>query len=92
MAKQQETKTPEKTLRLGLVSASVWVNVVKGENGNREIRNVNLQRRYKDGDDWKDSTSFGRDDLPLVAKVTDLAHSWIFGVTPEQLASAAAEF
>ena len=25
-----------------------------------------------------DTTSFGRDDLPLVAKVADIAHSWIF--------------
>ena len=39
---------------------------------------MTLSRLYKDGDDWKDSTSFGRDDLPLLAKVADLAHTWIF--------------
>ena len=39
---------------------------------------MTVSRLYKDGDDWKDSTSFGRDDLPLLAKVADLSHSWIF--------------
>ena len=77
MAKQQETKAPERTFRLGLVSASVWVNVVKGENGNREVRNVNLQRRYKDGDDWKSSTTFGLADLPNAIRALQLAQQHV---------------
>ena len=36
-----------------------------------------FERLYKDGDEWKRTDSFGRDDLPLVAKVADLAHLWI---------------
>jgi hypothetical protein len=39
---------------------------------------VTLSRLYKQGDNWQQSTSFGRDDLPLIAKVADLAHTWIF--------------
>ena len=39
---------------------------------------MTVSRLYKDGDDWRDSTSFGRDDLPLVGKVLDRAHTWIF--------------
>jgi len=27
---------------------------------------------------WKESQMFGRDDLPLVAKVADLSHTWIY--------------
>ena len=30
------------------------------------------------GEEWKQTDSFGRDDLPLLAKVIDLAHTWIF--------------
>ncbi len=37
---------------------------------------------------WQDSTSFGRDDLPLVAKVADMAHTWIFQKTQVQNGSA----
>ncbi len=41
--------------------------------------NVTIQRLYTDEEGhWQTSTSFGRDDLPLVAKVADLAHTWIF--------------
>ena len=39
--------------------------------------NVQVRRIYKDGEEWKQSDSFGREDLPLVAKVADMAHTWI---------------
>ena len=55
---------PEKQFRIGLVSASVFANEVQTDNGKRRIRNVNLQRRYREGDEWKTSTSFGLGDLP----------------------------
>jgi len=68
---------PVHEIRLGRVRAAIWEN--ETQNGTRH--NVTLSRLYKDGDDWKDSASFGRDDLPLVAKVIDQAHSWIFQQT-----------
>ena len=68
---------PVHELRMGRIRAAIWAN--ETQNGTRH--NVTVSRIYKDGDDWKDSTSFGRDDLPLVAKVADLAHSWIFTPT-----------
>ena len=78
MATQQQErpskKRPVHELRLGRIRAAVWENST--QNGTRH--NVTVSRLYKDGDDWRDSTSFGRDDLPLLAKVADLAHSWIF--------------
>ena len=74
MAKQQTKARPVHEVRLGRIRAAIWEN--ETQNGTRH--NVTLSRLYKDGDEWKNSTSFGRDDLPLVAKVADLAHSWIF--------------
>jgi hypothetical protein len=65
---------PVHEIRLGRIKAAIWENDT--QNGTRH--NVTLSRLYKDGDQWKDSSSFGRDDLPLVGKVTDLAHTWIF--------------
>lgn len=67
------SKTPEKTYRIGLVSASVFVNEIDGDGGKRTIRNVNLQRRYRDGDTWKSSSSFGLADLPAALRVLQLA-------------------
>ena len=65
---------PAHEIRLGRVRAAIWEN--ETTNGTRY--NVTVSRLYKDGDNWKDSNSFGRDDLPLVAKIVDLCHTWIF--------------
>lgn len=57
-------KRPVHEIRMGRIRAAIWPN--QTESGVRH--NVTISRLYKDGDDWKDSTSFGRDDLPLVAQ------------------------
>lgn len=65
---------PAHEVRLGRIRAAIWENST--DSGVRH--NVTLTRLYKEGDEWKDSTSLGRDDLPLAMKVLDQAHSWIF--------------
>jgi hypothetical protein len=66
---------PVHEIRLGRIKAAIWEN--ETQNGTRH--NVTFQRIYRDeGGQWNTSDSFGRDDLPLVAKVADLAHTWIF--------------
>ena len=73
------SKKPVHEVRLGRIKAAVWENEIQNGAGHNVTRhNVTFVRLYKDGDDWKDSPSFGRDDLPLLAKVADRAHSWIF--------------
>ena len=67
---------PAHTIRLGGISAAIWAN----QNGQNDVRfNVTITRLYKDdGDHWKDTTSLGRDDLPIVSKVADMAFEWIW--------------
>ena len=77
---KRESKRPVHEVRLGRIKAAVWQN--PSESGPRY--NVTMTRLYRDDGVWKDSTSFGRDDLPLVSKVADLAHTWIY----EQQAAA----
>ena len=64
---------PIHEIRLGAIKASIWEN--QTETGTRY--NVTVSRLYKDGDAWKRTESFGRDDLLVVAKVADQAHTWI---------------
>lgn len=71
---------PVHEVRLGRIKAAVWAN--SGESG--VWFSVVISRLYKEGDAWKRSESFSREDLPLVAKVADLAHIWIY----EQQAAA----
>lgn len=70
----QAAKRPIREFRLGRVKCAIWENDTK--DGIRH--NISLSRIYKDGNQWRDSTSFGRDDLPLVIKVADMAHTWIY--------------
>jgi hypothetical protein len=84
-----KTKTkPVHEVRLGRIKATLWLN--ETENGPRH--NVCLSRLYKDDDGWKDSGSFGRDDLLLLAKVVDLTHTWICQQNQEHNGSPKEDF
>ena len=65
---------PINEIRIGRVKATIWQNGTE----DRPRHNVTFGRIYKDGDDWKSNHSFGRDDLLVLAKVADQAHSEIF--------------
>ncbi len=74
-SKQSSEKTrPVHEIRLGRIKGAIWAN--ETQTGIRH--NVTFQRIYKEADEWRQSDSFGRDDLPLVQKVADLAHTWIY--------------
>jgi hypothetical protein len=64
---------PAQTFRYRAVKCVIWRN--DGRNGS--FYNTVITRSYKDGDDWKESHSFGQDDLPTVAKAALDAHSWV---------------
>ncbi|MFT3784151.1 MAG: hypothetical protein QM790_19255 [Nibricoccus sp.] len=69
------SKLPVKTYRLGRIKAAVWEN----EADNKKFFNVTFARTYvDDAKQYHDTDSFGRDDLPLVAKLADRAHTFIF--------------
>jgi hypothetical protein len=65
---------PVHEIRLGKVKAAIWRN--ESERGVRH--NVTFSRVFKTESGWENSTSFGRDDLPLVEKVSNLAHLWVY--------------
>ncbi len=44
---------------------------------------VVFSRLYKDGDTWQSTQSFGRNDLLLLAKVADLAHTRVLQLPQE---------
>lgn len=72
-AQQPQKPKPVHEVRLGKVKAAIWAN--ETEQGVRH--NVTVSRIYRDGEQWRTTESFGRDDLLLLAKVLDRAHTWI---------------
>ncbi len=65
---------PAHEIRIGAIKATIWRN----ETPNGPRHNVTFGRIYKDGEEWRSSDSFGREDLLTLAKVVDLAHTWIY--------------
>ena len=69
------SKLPVKTFRLGRIKAAVWEN----ESDQKNFFNVTFARTYMDeARNFHDTDSYGRDDLPLIAKLADQAHTFIF--------------
>ena len=64
---------PAHEIRLGALKATIWRN----ETAVGTRYNVTVRRLYKEEEEWKATDSFGRDDLLPLAKVLDLAHTWI---------------
>ncbi len=59
--------------RIGSIKAAIWAN-----NTAAGIRHsVTFVRLYKDGEEWKTSDSFGRDDLLMLNRVSERAFDWI---------------
>lgn len=69
---------PVHSIRYGTIRAAIWRNVVDLGAASREMYGVTFNRSYRDADNqWKDSASFGVEDLLVLAKVADEAHTWI---------------
>lgn len=79
-ANQPARTPPAHEVRLGAIRAVIWAN--ETENGTRY--NVTFERSYRDGETWKSSSSFSRDDLLVVAKAADQAHTWILSQRRER--------
>ena len=73
----QASLKPVKVFRSRGVSASIFANHAKSDGRDITYHKVSLQRTYKDGDKWKTTTSFGRDDLPVARLLLDRAWEFI---------------
>jgi len=70
-----DNKNPTAKVTLHPVSAAIWRN----QNPTGVFYSVTFERSYKDdAGNWKSSDSFSGNELLLLAKVADLAHSEIY--------------
>lgn len=80
---QPATKNkPVHEVRIGMVKAAIWKH--EHENGARYTTNFSRFYKDKEGDEWKFTEYFGRDDLLLLAKLADQTHTWICEQTQNQ--------
>lgn len=64
---------PAHKIRIGALQVTIWRN--HGEKGN--WYSAIPSRSYKHEDAWKETESLGFDDLLTMAKLLDLAHTWV---------------
>lgn len=73
---------PVHEVRYRQVKATVWFNqTAKGT-----MHNVTVSRSYRQGEQWRNASSFGPADLLPLAKALNECHTWIH----EQMATARA--
>ena len=70
---------PVDEIRIGRVKATIWCNGTDEQ----PRHNVTFARLYKDGDQWKSTQSFGCNDLLMLAKVANFAHTRLFQLPAE---------
>jgi hypothetical protein len=69
-ANKETGNKPVKRIQIRGITASVFRNTT--DNG-AAFYKVSLSRTFKDGDEFKSTTSFSRDDLPIVAELSHQA-------------------
>ncbi len=70
---KNDANRPVHEVRYGSVKVVIW----KNETTNGSMHNVTVARIYKDGDEWKESSGFGRDDVLVLAVALNDAFKWI---------------
>jgi len=75
----EPSKKPVKQFRAGAVGVSIF----RREHNGELYYNATPSRAYTrdDGRSWEYSDSFSRDELPIVAKLLEMAFSWIVSQT-----------
>ena len=70
---KNDANRPAHEIRYGNIKVVIW----KNQTANGSMHNVTVTRIYKEGDEWKESSGFGRDDLLILATALDDAFKWI---------------
>lgn len=69
---------PEKTFNQGSCRAAVFANEIKQNGKTAIVRNVAIQKRYKDKDgNWQNTNSFGVNDLPKLVLIATKAYDYL---------------
>lgn len=77
---------PIQEFRHRRIRATVW----KNNTTSGTMYTVTITRGFKQGDEWRDSHSFGYDDILIVAKLMYDAHSYISMLRAKEAAAARA--
>lgn len=77
MEQKEFVKQPEKKLRVGSISATIWNNPKESNGQTFDYKTLNVERSYKDPKgEWKKTNSFRVNDIPKVQLLLDEAYKY----------------
>ncbi|MEK6857452.1 MAG: hypothetical protein AABX39_02595 [Nanoarchaeota archaeon] len=69
---------PEKKIRAGAISATIWKNTKQKDGKSFDYRSVSFERSYKDkSGQWKTTNSLSVQDLPKARAVIEEAYKYL---------------
>ena len=69
---------PVKKYRAGQITATIWEQQAKDKQGNEfTTHSIKVVKSYKDGDEWKETTSYNPSELVRVEAVTKKALEFV---------------
>ncbi len=71
---EEKKEQPTTKIRIGAISIAGW----KHSSDKGDWMSYEMQRSYKDGDEWKNTSSFRRDDIPKMVLALNLAYEEAF--------------
>ena len=78
-----ENKKPIKVFRTGGVKAALWANTIERDGKDVLVHSVQIDRTYKQGEEFKRTNSFNIQDLPKVQLVAAKAYEFLILQKPE---------
>lgn len=77
MQDKQKSKPPDKKFYYGAIRAAIWTNQRVIGDAVVEVHSIRIDKSYKDGDQWKRTTTLTAEDLPKVALIAEDAYRYI---------------
>ena len=75
---ENEVKTrPIRVIRCGAVQAAIWVDQRVIKDAVVKIHSIRITKNYRQGDEWKRTTTFTTEDLLKVSLVTKEAYKFL---------------
>ena len=73
-----EMVQPEKRIKVGACTASIFANEFDGQNGKVVVKSVSLQRSYKDKEgNFQNTTSLKANDIPKAVLALNKAYDYM---------------
>lgn len=71
---------PVETFRAGAIQVAIFETEFEKNGKSQKMYNTSVSRSYKQGDEWKHTSSLGRDDIPKAIMLLNKAYDYIFSL------------